>query len=90
MPERPFAVEFWDGTRVPGTREGPTFSVRSPAAVARVVRSPGQLGLGRAYVAGELDVDDVEGVLALVDRWQPPPLRPRTRVRLARDRKSVV
>jgi cyclopropane-fatty-acyl-phospholipid synthase len=84
MPERPFAVEFWDGTRVPGTGEGPTFSVRSPAAVARAVRSPGQLGLGRAYVAGELDVDDVEGVLALLDRWQPPPLRPRTRMRLAR------
>ena len=36
MPDRPFAVEFWDGTRAPGTGGGPTFVVRSPAAVARV------------------------------------------------------
>ncbi len=84
MPERPFAVEFWDGTRVPGTAsDGPTFSVRSPAAVARAVRSPGQLGLGRAYVAGELDADDVEAVVRLIGAWEPPPLKPATRARLA-------
>ena len=85
MPERPFAVEFWDGTRVPGTGNGggPTFSIRSPAAVSRVVRSPGELGLGRAYVAGELDVDDVEAVVRLLGRWEAPPLKPATRARLA-------
>ena len=85
MPERPFAVEFWDGTRVPrtGTGNGPTFSIRSPAAVARAVRSPGELGLGRAYVAGELDVDDVEAVVGLLGRWEAPPLKPGARARLA-------
>jgi cyclopropane-fatty-acyl-phospholipid synthase len=83
MPERPFAVEFWDGSRVPGTGEGPTFSVRSPAAVARVLRSPGELGLGRAYVAGDLDVDDVEAVVGILGRWEAPPLKPATRARLA-------
>jgi cyclopropane-fatty-acyl-phospholipid synthase len=83
LPERPFAVEFWDGTRVPGTDGGPTFLVRSPAAVGRVLRSPGQLGLGRAYVSGELDADDVEAVVELIGRWQPPRLTPRARARLA-------
>jgi cyclopropane-fatty-acyl-phospholipid synthase len=83
MPERPFAVEFWDGSRVPGTREGPTFSVRSPAAVARALRSPGELGLGRAYVAGDLDVDDVEAVVGILGRWEAPPLKPAARARLA-------
>ena len=83
LPERPFAVEFWDGTRVPGTGAGPTFSVRSPRAVARVARSRGQLGLGRAYVAGELEVDDVDAVVKLLGRWEAPPLRPATRTRLA-------
>ncbi len=75
IPERPFAVEFWDGTRLPSTAEGgPTFQVRSPRAAAHVLRAPGQLGLGRAYVSGEIDVDDMDAVIALLDSWKPPAL----------------
>lgn len=75
LPERPFTIEFWDGTRVPSTSgDGPTFSVRSPRAAAHVLRAPGQLGLGRAYVSGELEVDDIDAVIALLDSWQPPSL----------------
>ncbi len=75
IPERPFAIEFWDGTRLPSTSgEGPTFSVRSPRAAAHVLRAPGQLGLGRAYVSGELEVDDIDAVIELLDGWQPPVL----------------
>ena len=75
IPQRPFAVEFWDGTRLPSTSgDGPTFSVRSPRAAAHVLRAPGQLGLGRAYVSGELEVDDIEAVIDLLDGWEPPAL----------------
>ena len=75
MPERPFTVEFWDGTSVPSTTGGgPTFTVRSPRAAAHVLRAPGQLGLGRAYVSGELEVDDIDAVIELLDGWQPPAL----------------
>jgi cyclopropane-fatty-acyl-phospholipid synthase len=75
LPERPFTVEFWDGTKLASTTgEGPTFSVRSPRAAAHVLRAPGQLGLGRAYVSGELEVDDIDAVIALLDSWQPPSL----------------
>jgi len=75
LPERPFVVEFWDGTKLSSTSgEGPTFSVRSPAAAAHVLRAPGQLGLGRAYVSGEIEVDDMDAVIALLDSWQPPSL----------------
>ncbi len=75
LPERPFKVEFWDGTKLASTTgEGPTFSVRSPRAAAHVLRAPGQLGLGRAYVSGELEVDDIDAVIALLDGWQPPSL----------------
>jgi cyclopropane-fatty-acyl-phospholipid synthase len=75
IPERPFTVEFWDGTRLPSTSgDGPTFSVRSPRAAAHVLRAPGQLGLGRAYVSGEIEVDDIEAVIELLDGWQPPAL----------------
>jgi cyclopropane-fatty-acyl-phospholipid synthase len=75
IPERPFTIEFWDGTRLPSTGgDGPTFSVRSPRAAAHVLRAPGQLGLGRAYVSGEIEVDDIDAVIELLDGWQPPAL----------------
>jgi cyclopropane-fatty-acyl-phospholipid synthase len=75
IPERPFTVEFWDGTRLPSTSgNGPVFSIRSPRAAAHVLRAPGQLGLGRAYVSGEIEVDDIDAVIELLDGWQPPPL----------------
>jgi cyclopropane-fatty-acyl-phospholipid synthase len=84
LPERPFSVELWDGTRLEATNgSGPTFRVRSPAALAHALRAPGQLGLGRAYVSGELEVDDLDGVLELLDGWQPPPLDRAARARLA-------
>jgi cyclopropane-fatty-acyl-phospholipid synthase len=75
FPERPFAVEFWDGTRLPASDGGgPTFHVRSPRAAAHVLRAPGQLGLGRAYVSGEIEVDDIDAVIEVLDSWKPPPL----------------
>jgi cyclopropane-fatty-acyl-phospholipid synthase len=57
--------------------------VRSPAAVACALRAPGQLGIGRAYVAGLLEVDDLDAVLDLLADWQPPPLSRSGRIRLA-------
>jgi cyclopropane-fatty-acyl-phospholipid synthase len=84
LPDRPFSVEFWDGTQLPSTNGGgPRFSVRSPAAFAHALRAPGQLGLGRAYVSGELEVDDMDAVLDLLDSWQPPALDRPARARLA-------
>src|SRR5215213_5422886 len=75
IPDRPFAVEFWDGTRLQATADGgPTFYIRSPRAAAHVLRAPGQLGLGRAYVSGELEVDDMDAVIDLLESWKPPAL----------------
>jgi cyclopropane-fatty-acyl-phospholipid synthase len=84
LPDRPFTVSLWDGTSIPSTNGegGPTFSARSPAAVAHALRAPGQLGLGRAYVAGELEVDDLDAVLELLDEWKPPAIDARSRLRL--------
>src|SRR4051795_5887589 len=83
FPERPFRIEFWDGEALPATTgDGPVFGVRSPAAVAHALRAPGQLGVGRAYVAGALEVDDVDAALALLDAWSPPPLDARRKLRL--------
>jgi cyclopropane-fatty-acyl-phospholipid synthase len=84
LPERPFTIAFWDGTSLPSTTaDGPAFTVSSPAALAHLLRAPGQLGLGRAYVSGTLEVDDLDGALRLLDRWKAPPLDRRARTRLA-------
>jgi len=84
LPSRPFAVAFWDGSRLEATDgDGPTFTVRSPRAAAHALRAPGQLGLGRAYVSGEIEVDDIDGVIALLDSWKPPRLDRRAQARLA-------
>ncbi|HEY8866452.1 MAG TPA: hypothetical protein VIM22_05920, partial [Solirubrobacteraceae bacterium] len=85
IPLRPFAVEFWDDTRLEptsGSGDRPTFRVRTPGAVAHALRAPGQLGVGRAYVGGQLEVDDLDAVLALLGTWSPPPLDTRARGRL--------
>jgi len=84
LPERPFRLELWDGTALPSTNGGgPTFRVRSAVALSHALRAPGQLGLGLAYVAGALDVDDVDAALDLLDGWSAPPLDARAKAKLA-------
>jgi cyclopropane-fatty-acyl-phospholipid synthase len=83
LPERPFSVAFWDGTEVPGTTAGPRLSVRSPRAAAHVLYHPIELGIGRAYVSGEIEVDDLDAMVDIVREWQPPQFDRATKARLA-------
>lgn len=83
LPERPFHVHFWDGGTVEATSAGaPTFFVRRPSALSHILRAPGTLGLGRAYVDGSLDVDELDAAFIVVDDWEPPPLSIADRARL--------
>jgi cyclopropane-fatty-acyl-phospholipid synthase len=83
LPERPFSIEFWDGGRVPATvAAAPTFYVRRASAIAHALRAPGPLGLGRAYVEGSLETDDIDGAFLVVDDWVPPPISGADRRRL--------
>jgi cyclopropane-fatty-acyl-phospholipid synthase len=84
LPERPFGLRFWDGTVVSATQpSAPTFHVKSPKALAHVLRAPGELGLGRAYAQGLIETDDIDGALLLVDNFEPPRLAPRQLAKLA-------
>jgi cyclopropane-fatty-acyl-phospholipid synthase len=83
LPERPFTLRFWDGSELaPTAPGGPVFTVRSPTAVAHLLRAPGQLGLGRAYAAGELEADDLDRVIGLLDTFKAPTIDTNTRLRL--------
>jgi cyclopropane-fatty-acyl-phospholipid synthase len=78
LPRRPFAISFWDGTAVAATEpDAPTFRILAPEALAHVLRAPGELGLGRAFVLGLIETDSIEGALRVVDTFEPPPLWPK-------------
>jgi cyclopropane-fatty-acyl-phospholipid synthase len=83
LPERPFTVAFWDGTELAGTAPGPRLSVRSPRAAAYALFAPGELGFGRAYVSGELEVDDLDAAVDFVRTWKPPSIDRASKARLA-------
>src|ERR687885_1124509 len=65
----PVAFEAYDGS-LAGPEDAPArILIRSPQALMRVVAQTGELGFGRAYAAGELDVEgDIYAALALRDR----------------------
>jgi cyclopropane-fatty-acyl-phospholipid synthase len=83
FPQRPFHVRFWDGGVVQATSEGaPTFFVRRPSALSHFLRAPDTLGLGRAYVDGSLEVDDLDAGFIVIDEWEPPELSVTDKARL--------
>lgn len=60
------AFEAYDGSRCGPTDPPATIVVRSTDAIRRIVTAPGELGIGRAYVAGDLDLEgDVFAALEL-------------------------
>ena len=76
----PIAIRAYDGSRLgPPEDEAPaTIIVRSPDALRRIVTAPGELGFGRAYVAGDLDVEgDIYEALKLGDHIPGVKLSPK-------------
>ncbi len=73
----PVAISAWDGSRA-GPADAPaTVVLRSPIALRRLLGAPSDLGFGRAYVAGDLDVEgDLYAVLELREHVQHPRLGP--------------
>jgi cyclopropane-fatty-acyl-phospholipid synthase len=77
FPDRPFAIRFWDGSELAATQpSSPTFSINSPPALAHVLRAPGELGIGRAYATGLVEVDDLDAGIRIFDEFEPPELKP--------------
>jgi cyclopropane-fatty-acyl-phospholipid synthase len=52
----PVRVRAWDGSEA-GPAGPPIAVLRSPLALRRALWAPGELGLARAYVSGDLDVE---------------------------------
>jgi cyclopropane-fatty-acyl-phospholipid synthase len=52
----PLRIRAWDGS-VAGAADGPTLLINSRRALRRVLWQPDEVGLGRAWVSGEIDLD---------------------------------
>jgi cyclopropane-fatty-acyl-phospholipid synthase len=64
----PLGLELWNGQRV-GPDRPLRIVLRRPEAIRRMLVAPGELGLARAFVSGDLDVEgDLLELLGLRDR----------------------
>ena len=70
--ELPLRIRAWDDTEA-GPADAPALIwLRSRRALRRLVWDPNELGLGRAYVSGDIDVEgDLYGALKLAGVGQP-------------------
>src|SRR3954469_4553489 len=65
----PVTMRMWDGSTLgpPESDSAATIVVRSPSALRRLVYAPNELGLSRAYVAGDLDLEgDVFAAMSIL------------------------
>lgn len=87
----PFRVEAYDGSSAGPSIESSandiTLKILSRDALNRVLTHPGELGLARAYVAGDIDIDgDLDALFELSN----PPIRQLLNVNNLRSLGSVV
>ncbi|WP_461186919.1 class I SAM-dependent methyltransferase [Arthrobacter sp. Z4-13] len=76
----PLRLRAWDGSEA-GPEGAPLLEFRSRRALRRILWSPGQLGLSRAYVSGDIDapgdVFDAFTALSSAGKFaEPGPFRP--------------
>ncbi|MEA2825895.1 MAG: cyclopropane-fatty-acyl-phospholipid synthase [Actinomycetota bacterium] len=90
--EVPVRFKYWDGSGH-GPADGPgTVHVRSADALRHLLWSPGELGVGRAFVAGHLDVEgDAYATLKLLGDAGPDHqlVRPREIAAVVRAARSL-
>jgi cyclopropane-fatty-acyl-phospholipid synthase len=71
----PVRIQAWDGS-VAGPSDAPTVVLRHRRALRRLLWAPGELGLARAYVSGDLDLapdTDLYEVLSAIGRFAERP-----------------
>ncbi|WP_103504174.1 MULTISPECIES: cyclopropane-fatty-acyl-phospholipid synthase family protein [Streptomyces] len=87
----PVRLRAWDGSEA-GPETGPIVEIRNRRALRRLLYRPGELGLARAWVAGELTVPgDLYAALEQVagHLWEDPPPPPSRLARLAAARELL-
>lgn len=84
-PDVPVRIIGYDGSKAGPDSAEAALRITSPRAIARLVSAPGTLGLARAYVTGEIEVEgELYGILALMPDVILHDIPAAQRVRLAR------
>jgi cyclopropane-fatty-acyl-phospholipid synthase len=81
-PDPAVRVVLWDDSAYGRVDAVGTITVRSPDALRRMLWAPGELGLARAYVAGDLDVDG--DILRVLEVLRDAPVRAAGRLEVVR------
>ncbi len=72
----PVRFEFWDGSGIGPTDGIGTIRIRSVDALRRILWAPGELGVARAFVAGDLVIEgDIYTLLRVLHDASPRDLR---------------
>lgn len=67
----PVRLEVYDGSRAGPAHAPATLVIRRPEAFSRILTRPGELGLARAYVAGDVDLEgDLFALLESLDELE--------------------
>jgi cyclopropane-fatty-acyl-phospholipid synthase len=72
-PELPVRLTAYDGSTAGPDDAALTIEIRTPDALARILTRPGELGIVRAYVAGDIELHG--DVFSLFELDSPPPVR---------------
>ena len=68
----PVRVEFWDGSSLGSHNLPALVRINRPDALRRMLYAPNELGIGRAYVSGDIDLEgDLDATLAAL--WEAHP-----------------
>ena len=72
----PIRIAFWDGTALGPPAAPAVLRVKSARALRRILYAPNELGLARAYVVGDLEVEgDLLRALAVLSEAHPEEFR---------------
>jgi cyclopropane-fatty-acyl-phospholipid synthase len=72
----PVRFEFWDGSAIGPASGIGTLHIRSSDAVRRILWAPGELGVARAFVSGDLTIEgDIYELLRTLHHTSPRDLR---------------
>lgn len=84
-PDLPVRIIGYDGSKAGPDSAEAVLRIASPRALARLVTAPGTLGLARAYVSGEIEVEgELYGILAAMPDVILHNIPPVQQARLAR------
>lgn len=72
-PGAPLRVTFWDGSSIGPLDPAVRLHFKSPDALRQLIWAPGELGLSRAYVAGDIELDGSVFDLLALRNWMADP-----------------